>query len=143
MSAATHDPHATGRRASRGHADERDGREPQHEHRQRLEEIDLERLRGERLVPHQDDVDRIAERRAEDRGAAEQHIRPELGPRLAEHDHDHAGEGHDRAADRAPADLLAEEDGGKQQGDQRRDEGQRDRLGQRHPADAPEEQERP
>ena len=46
----------------------------------------------------------------------------------------------ERAGDRAPADLLAEEDGGEQQRDQRRDEGQRDRLGQRHPADAPEEQ---
>ena len=38
--------------------------------------------------------------------------------------------------------LLLEEQRREQQRDQRRDEGQRDRLGERHPADAPEEQER-
>ena len=58
----------------------------------------------------------------------------ELGARLPEHDDDHAGEGGDRTGDRARPDLLVEEDGGEEQRDQRRDEGQRDRLGERHAA---------
>ena len=34
--------------------------QPQSHHRQRLEEVDLERLRGERLMAHQDDIHGIA-----------------------------------------------------------------------------------
>ena len=59
-------------------------RQPQSARRSGLEEGDLERLGGQRLVAHQDDVDGIAERRAEDRGAAEQRVAAEVGPRLAE-----------------------------------------------------------
>ena len=66
---------------------------------------------------------------------------PTFALRLPENDHDHAGEGSNRAQrPSAAADLLAEEQARQQQRDQRRDEGQRDRLSQRHPADAPEEQ---
>src|SRR6185437_5823946 len=42
----------------------------------------------------------------------------------------------------ARADLLLEEDARQEQGDQRPNEGQRDRLRERHQADSPEEEER-
>ncbi len=45
------------------------------------------------------------------------------------------------AADGPPADRLLEHHSGEIERDQRGDEGQRDRLRQRHPPDAPEEQE--
>ena len=55
---------------------------------------------------------------------------------------DHAGEGGQRAADRALADRLLEDQRRQHQRDQRGDEGQRDRLRHRHPGQAPEEQDR-
>ena len=72
----------------------------------------------------------------------EQRFAAEVGLRLADEDHHHPGEGDQRGADRARPDRLAQEHRGEEQGDQRRDEGQRDRLRQRHARQAPEEQQR-
>ncbi len=92
-------------------------------------------------MPHQHDVARIAERRADDGQAAEQHVRPQLGAGLAQHDHDNPGKRRGRAAYRARADLLVKEERSEHQGDERCDKSQRDGLRERDSADAPEEQE--
>ena len=59
---------------------------------------------------------------------------------LPEHDDHHPREGGDGTADRAPSDMLAEEDCSEHEGQERSDEGERNCLGERHAADPPEEE---
>ena len=94
------------------------------------------------LTPHDDDVERIDDGRTENGETAEQGFGAEVGLGLADENHDHAGKGGERAADGPPADRLLEDRRRQHQRDQRGDEGQRHRLGHRHPGEAPEEQDR-
>ena len=65
----------------------------------------------------------------------------EVGLRLAEEDDEDSGKGDQRCADRPPADRLLEQQRSEIEGDERGDEGERHRLGERHAPDPPEEQE--
>src|SRR3546814_14862372 len=65
-----------------------------------LEEQGLNRCGDKRLLPHQDDVPRIADRRDEDRDRADERIVPERRARLADQDQPDAAEGDERGTDR-------------------------------------------
>ena len=108
------------------------------------EEGDLDRLGDQGLLAHQDDVPGIE--RPPKRGSRS---RPEAprGPSrpraCAGEDDEHAGEAEQRGEDRAPLDPLLEDERGEIERDQRRDEGERDALRQRHPRQPPEEEDAP
>ena len=138
------DERHTGRRRQVGTAEQRPRREQQ---RRRRSDSGRRRSRSARAtsawLAHQDDVDRIADRRGEDRDAAEQ--------RLARRDRPAPGRRRSPPPRRRrPARrrwcggpiVSPRKTAARNKRDQRGDEGQRDRLRQRHARQPPEEQQR-
>ena len=85
------------------------------------------------------DVTMVSQYRGDpERGSAREAVAPELAGK----DDYHAPEPHERADNGPPADLLSEQEPGEEQSDQRSDEADCDRLGQRQQRQREEEQER-